>query len=103
MQRKNYQNASATFAALLAADPNNQGYRRRLGLTYEKIGGVQESLGDKKGALQDYLKASDLDRELVRADPNNAQARMNLAISLRDSGDLLSSMHDRSGAIRQVS
>jgi serine/threonine protein kinase/Flp pilus assembly protein TadD len=96
---KNYQNASATFAALLAADPNNQGYRRRLGLTYEKIGGAQESLGDKKGALQDYLKATDLDRELVRADPDNAQARMNLAISLRDSGDLLSSMHDRSGAI----
>src|ERR1700685_2997992 len=60
---KNYQNASATFAALLAADPNNQGYRRRLGLTYEKIGGAQESLGDKKGALQDYLKATDLDRE----------------------------------------
>ena len=96
---KNYQSARATFASLLAANPNDQAYRRRLGLTYQKIGGVQESLGNNKDALQNYLNAAGLDREAIRADPENAQAKMNLAISLRDAGDLLYKMHDRVGAI----
>jgi tetratricopeptide (TPR) repeat protein len=96
---KNYQHASTTFATLLAADPNNQADRRRLGLTYEKIGGVEESLGSNKEALQNYSNASALDRELLRADPNNAQAKMNLAVSLRYAGDLLYGMHDRPVAI----
>jgi non-specific serine/threonine protein kinase/serine/threonine-protein kinase len=96
---KDYQLASTTFATLLAADPNNQADRRRLGLTYEKIGGVEESLGNNKEALQNYSNASALDRELLRADPNNAQAKMNLAVSLRDAGDLLYGMHDRPVAI----
>jgi len=95
---KNYQNARATFEGLLAADPNNQADRRRLGLTYEKIGGIQQSLGNNRDALQNYIRASDLDRESVRADPNNAQAKMNLAVSLRDAGDLLYDMHDRAAA-----
>jgi tetratricopeptide (TPR) repeat protein len=96
---RNYQSARATFGSLLAEDPNNQADRRRLGLSYEKIGGVQESLGNNQDALQNYNKASDLDRELVRADPNNVQAKMGLVISLRDAGDLLHNMHDPKGAI----
>jgi eukaryotic-like serine/threonine-protein kinase len=96
---KDYQSARATFASLVAANPNDQADRRRLGLTYQKIGGVQESLGNNKEALQNYLNAAELDREAVRADPNNAQAKMNLAISLRDAGDLLYKMHDRVDAI----
>jgi len=96
---ESYQRARATFEDLTAADPNNVEDRRRLALAFQKIGGLDETLGNNKDALQNYRKASASSEALWRADPNNAQAGMNLVISLRDAGDLLYKMKEQTAAI----
>ena len=96
---KNYQSSLGTFQGLSAADPNNAEDRRRLGLAYQKVGGIEESLGNNRQALEDYLKSSALSEADMHDDPNNARAKMSFVVNHRYMGDLLYKMNDRAGAI----
>jgi eukaryotic-like serine/threonine-protein kinase len=96
---KNYRSSLATFEELSAADPNNVEDRRRLGLAYQKVGAIEESLGNNRQALENYQKVSALSDARLRGDPNNAQAKMSVVVAHRYVGDLLYKMNDRSEAI----
>ena len=96
---KHYQSSLATFEELSAADPNHAEDQRRLGLAYQKVGAIEESLGNNRAALENYQKVSALTEARMRTDPNNAQAKMSYVVSHRYVGDLLYKMNDRAGAI----
>ena len=90
--------ALALGEALIAEAPLNSDYRRVLVLNYQN-GGDYRSQSDKKGALDDFRRAAELDEQLVTADPANALTRKDLASTYKRMADLLANAGDNAQAL----
>jgi tetratricopeptide (TPR) repeat protein len=84
----NNREAAATFdaslairKALVAEDPKNAGWRRDLGLSYERRGALLSDFGDDDEALESFATNLALREELARESPDDTQARRDLAIA----------------------
>jgi tetratricopeptide (TPR) repeat protein len=87
------------MAALSAAEPDNAGWRRDLSVSYEKLGDVQQAMGDLDGALKSFSDDLAIAAALSDSDPGNAQMRWDLSISYEKLGDLQQARNDLNGAL----
>jgi tetratricopeptide (TPR) repeat protein len=87
------------MAALSAAEPENAGWRRDLSVSYEKLGDVQQAMGDLDGALKSFSDDLAIAAALSASDPDNAQRRWDLSISYEKLGDVQQARNDLNGAL----
>ena len=85
--------------ALSAAEPENAGWRRDLSVSYEKLGDVQQAMGDLDGALKSFSDDLAIAAALSASDPDNAQRRWDLSISYEKLGDVQQARNDLNGAL----
>ncbi len=78
---ESYRKALAIREALVAAEPNNVDFRRKLSISYTKLGEILWIELDMNGALDFYGKALAMNRDLVAEMPNDPQIRSDLAMS----------------------
>ncbi len=83
---ESYRKALAIREALVAAEPDNVDFRRKLSTSYTKLGDILWIEVDMNGALESYGKALDLNKTLVAELPTDTQIRSDLAMSYRNVG-----------------
>jgi eukaryotic-like serine/threonine-protein kinase len=79
-----YRKGLAIRQKLVARNPTDVALRRDLMISYGRIGDTlgnpsRANLGDRAGALENFVKARAIAESLAAADPNNRLARMDLA------------------------
>lgn len=78
---ENYRKALAIREALVASEPNNVDFRRKLSTSYTKLGDILWIEIDINGALEFYGKALGINKKLAAEVPNDTQIRSDLAMS----------------------
>ena len=84
---------------LVTQDPDNAGWQRNLGVSYNRIGGVLESQGDLAAALLQFRKDLEISERLAEQDPDNAG--WHLGASYSRVGGILESQGDLAAALLQ--
>jgi tetratricopeptide (TPR) repeat protein len=85
--------------ALVATQPDNNGWLHDLALNLHVVGDVREQQGDLTGALAAYKESLDILHSVVAKEPENALYRSNLAVSLNKVGRALADQNDLAGAL----
>ena len=78
---ESYRKALAIREALVASEPNNVDFRRKLSTSYTKLGDILWIEIDINGALESYGKALGINKKLAAEVPNDSQIRSDLAMS----------------------
>lgn len=78
---ESYRKALAITEALVAAEPNNVDFRRKLSGGYTKLGNILWIEVDMNGALEAYGKALAINKNLADEMPSDPQIRWDLALS----------------------
>ena len=86
---------------LVTQDPDNAGWQRNLGVSYNRIGGVLESQGDLAAALLQFRKDLEISERLAAQDPDNAGWQSDLGVSYNSIGGVLESQGDLAAALLQ--
>ena len=87
---------------MLAEDPLNADFRRRLVQSYQN-GGDYRKQSDKPAALELFRRAAALNEELLVADPGNALNRKDFAYTHKKIADFLVELEDWSQALLHFS
>jgi hypothetical protein len=61
--------------------PGDAERQRDLSVAYENVGGMQEALGNRAGALKSYSDSLAMRERLAKSDPGNAEWQRDLAIA----------------------
>ena len=92
-QRKNahesYRKALTIRESLVAAEPDNVDFRRKLSFSYRKLGEISWVEVDIIGALEFYRQAFLINQKLADELPNDAGIRFDLAYSYKNFGHML--------------
>ena len=67
---------------LVAADPGNTDWQRRVSQGLDMVGDVRLATGDRVGALAAYEESLAIRRKLVAIDPGNTGWQRDLSVSL---------------------
>ena len=84
---------------LVAADPGNTDWQRRVSQGLDMVGDVRLATGDRVGALAAYEESLAIRRKLVAIDPGNTGWQRDLSVSLNKVGDVRRATGDRAGAL----
>jgi len=78
---ESYRKALAIREALVAEEPDNVDFRRKLSTSYTKLGNILWIEVDMTGALESYGKALEINKKLADEMPADTQIRSDLAMS----------------------
>lgn len=91
--------ALAIDEKLAASHPGDIQYRQSLAASYNALGLMLSTTGNRTGELENYRKAVAIDEELVKGDGTNAFYRRELAVQYGNVGSSLVGMGDKAGAL----
>ena len=100
-----YNGARAAFSdslairqRLAAADPTDAALQDYIGSDYQRLGDLDEKLGDLKGARTDFGAGLAVRQKILAADPTNTDLQYYVSAFLRRLGDLAEKQGDLPGA-----
>jgi tetratricopeptide (TPR) repeat protein len=86
--------------ALAASDPGRADYQRDVSVSYEKLGDLQQTLGDGDQALKLFTASLEIRERLAAAEPGRADYQRDVSVSYNKLGDMLAQAGDRAQAER---
>lgn len=99
---ESYRKALAIKEALVAAEPDNVDFRRKLSGGYTKLGNILWVEVDMNGALEAYGKALEINKNLADEVPTDPQIKWDLAMSYGKFGYLLGANNRANEAIENT-
>ena len=76
-----YREALQMADELVRNNPGNHQFRDLLSAVLNRIAGAQQDVGDTKGAMENWRRASEIDEASLKADPNNRKAIDNTIVT----------------------
>src|SRR4029079_7517728 len=96
---RNHRAALQLREAMVAAEPDNQKYKRNLAVSYINVGRAQVLLGALNEGLASNATAMAICASLVAADASNADYRRLLSNTYQNDGEYRDFLHDSAGAL----